>query len=97
MYLKVHNLFDQYENLQLKSEISIGQLLHYTFSLAVKVHKFPQRTIKANKNIEVTIPFVQLPNHVCFQTIKIGTLSVHVSAQRNSMVSMKKISFTIIE
>ena len=25
-------------------------------------------SIKANKNIELTIPFVQLPNHVCFQT-----------------------------
>ena len=23
---------------------------------------------KADKNIELTIPFVQLPNHVCFQT-----------------------------
>ena len=27
---------------------------------------------------------------------KIGTLGVHVSAQRNSIVAMKKISFTII-
>ena len=27
---------------------------------------------------------------------KIGTLGIHVSAQRNSMVAMKKISFTII-
>ena len=27
-----------------------------------------QISIKANKNIELTIPFVQLPNHVCFQT-----------------------------
>ena len=27
---------------------------------------------------------------------KIGTLGVHVSAQKNSMVAMKKISFTII-
>ena len=28
--------------------------------------------------------------------IKIGTLGVHVSAQRNSMVAVKKFSFTII-
>ena len=27
-----------------------------------------QISIKTNKNIELTIPFVQLPNHVCFQT-----------------------------
>ena len=27
-----------------------------------------QISIKTNKNIELTTPFVQLRNHVCFQT-----------------------------
>ena len=29
--------------------------------------------------------------YICFADTKIGTLGVHVSAQRNSMVTMKKI------
>jgi hypothetical protein len=37
-------------------------------------------------------------NNLNFYNIKkVGTLGVHVSAQRNYMVAMKKISFTIIE
>jgi hypothetical protein len=45
--------------------VSIASLYRTRCSLTVKVHKF---SIKANKNMELIIPFVQLPNHVCFQT-----------------------------
>jgi hypothetical protein len=45
---------------------AIASLYRTKCSLTVKVHK---KDIKVNKNIELTIPFVQLPNLVCFQTI----------------------------
>jgi hypothetical protein len=43
---------------------------------------------KVNKNIELTIPFVQLPNHVSFQTINydanVNTIQNHFGKNTNS-------------
>jgi hypothetical protein len=67
MYLKVHNLLINIKILQLKSEVSLGNC----FIIQNKMFTHCERAqifIKADKNIELTIPFVQLPNHVCFQT-----------------------------
>ena len=46
-------------------------------------------------DLERTLGPFQTPLHL-FIKVNIGTLGVHVSAQRNFMVTMKKISLTII-
>ena len=61
MYLKVHNLLINIKILQLYKSYIIQNKMFTDCESA-------QIFIKANKNIELAIPFVQLPNHVCFQT-----------------------------
>jgi ERCC4-related helicase len=43
------------------------------------------KDINVNKNIKVTIPFVQLPNDVCFQTIKMMQILIQFKAALESI------------